>query len=103
MNEQQRATAAVDGVMVEHIIVDCFEPSSDESAQAPYTVRVAIRPDNSGVELVPDAPSVRERGRALIEARRILQEKADRTETLEDRQMLTQAIINLTREINALP
>jgi len=103
MNEQQRIAAAVDGVMVEHVVVDRFEPASDESAQAPYTVRVAIRPDDSGVELVPAAPGVRERGRALIEARRILQEKADRTETLEDRQMLTQAIINLTREINALP
>lgn len=102
MDEHQRSTAAIQGLVVEQVTIPRFEPAPD-SQEATYTVRVSIKPDDSHVEVTPPPPGVRERGQALLAARRALQDKEDRTATVNDRQMLTHAIINLTREINALP
>ncbi len=105
MDADQRAMAAVEGLVVERVTIPRFEPSSysQDAPDATYTVRVSIKPGDSHVEVTPRPPSVRERGQALLEARRILQDKEERTATVNDRQMLTHAVINLTREINALP
>ena len=98
----QLGKAALDGWIGEEVTIPRFEPTPNDE-QARYVVKVYIKPDDSHVEVLPQPPSVRERGQALLAARRILQEKEGRTATVNDRQMLMQAIINLTREIDALP
>ncbi len=103
MNEQQRSTATVDGYIVELVIIDRVAPAADKGAQALYGVRIGISGDDSGVTIALEPPSVHERGRVLLEARRLLQRKEERTQTREDRQMLTQAITNVMRAIDALP
>lgn len=87
MDEQQRATAAVDGYVVERVTIPRFEPSVD-GKEATYTVRVAIKAGDSRVEVAPAPPTLRERGQALLAARRVLQDKEGRTATANDRQML---------------
>ncbi len=103
MNEQQRAVAAVQGYVTVQVIVERVSPAAGERQQGIYTVRVFIKTDDATVTMTPDPPNVRERQRALMEARRLLQQREERAETGHDRQMLTHAVSILTREIDALP
>ncbi len=103
MNEQQRAVAAVQGFITEHVIVEPDEPAAGETERVLYTVRVSIRGDAPGVTITPDPPSVGERERVLLEAHRLLERRRTRVMMETDGQMLTQALISVTREIDALP
>ncbi len=103
MNEQQRAIAAVQGYITEQVIVTPDEAAPGASEHVLYTVRVSLRGDDPGVTLTPDAPSVPERGRVLLEAHRLLERRRARATLETDGQMLTQALIGVTREIDALP
>jgi len=99
MNEQQRAVAVVQGSLTEHVIVE----RASETAQALYALRVSVRGNDPGVTIAPEPPSSRERGRVLLEAHRLLGRRRERATMETERQMLTQARINVTRAIVALP
>ena len=63
MNEQQRSTAAGDGSIVEHVIVEPVEPVVGTSRQAFYAVRVSREGDAPDVAIVPEPPHAQEWGR----------------------------------------
>ena len=58
MDERQRATAAVDGYVVERVTIPRFEPEVEGEEDA-YTVRVAIKAGDSRVEVAPVPPTGR--------------------------------------------
>jgi len=101
MNEQQRAVAAVQGSLTEHVIVAPVEPAAGEPERVLYTVRVSIKGDAPGVTIAPEPPGALERERVLGEAYWLLERRRDRAAMDADRQMLTQALIGVTREIDA--
>jgi len=101
MNEQQRAVAVVQGSLTEHVIVEPVEPFTGEPEHVLYTVRISIKGDASGVTMTPEPPDAQERERVLGEVHRLLERRRDRATLDADRQMLTQALISVTREINA--
>jgi len=103
MNEQQRSTAAGDGSIVEHVIVEPVEPVVGTSRQAFYAVRVSREGDAPDVAIVPEPPHAQERGQVLMEAHRLLERRRARATMGADHQMLTRAIMILTRAIDALP
>ena len=103
MNEQQRAVAAVQGSISQHVIVAPVELVAGEPEHVLYTVRVSIKGDAPGVTMTPEPPSAQERGRVLGEAHRLLERRRARATMGADRQMLTQALISVTREIDAAP
>ncbi len=103
MNEQQRAVAVVQGYLTEHVIVAPALPAADETEHVLYTVHISITEDAPGVTITPDPPSTPERGRVLGEARRLLERRRDHAMMDADGQMLTQALIGVTREIDARP
>ncbi len=103
MNEQQRTMAISDGYLVELVTIARVEPATDKDAQALYGLRIGIRPEDSSVTIALEPPSAQERRRVLGEARRLLERKRKRATMDADRQMLTQALTNVTREIDALP
>ncbi len=102
MNEHQRAVAAVQGFITEHVIVAPVAPVAGEAEHVLYTVRISITGDAPGVTMTPEPPSAQEPGRVLGEAHRLLERRRDRATMDADRQMLTQALIGVTREIDAL-
>jgi len=100
MNEQQRAVAAVQGFITEHVIIAPVEPLTGEAEHALYTVHISIKGDVPGVTMTPEPPGALERERVLREAHRLLEWRRDRAPMDADRQMLTQALISVTREID---
>ena len=103
MTEQQRAVAAVQGYLTAHVIVAPVEPGAGEVEHVLYTVRVSIKGEAPGVTITPEPPSAEERKRVLGEAHRLLERRSARATLGTDRQMLTQALIGVTREIDVLP
>ncbi len=103
MTEQQRAVAAVQGSLTEHVIIEPVEPLTGEPAHVLYTVHISIKEDAPGVTMTPEPPGALERERVLGEAHRLLERRRDRATMGADRQMLTQALISVTREIDAAP
>jgi len=103
MTEQQRAVAVVQGYLTEHVIVEPALPSAGEPEHVLYTVHISITEDAPGVTITPEPPSTPERERVLEEAHRLLERRRARAAMDADRQMLTQALIGVTREIDALP
>jgi len=101
MNEQQRAVAAVQGSISQHVIIEPVEPVADEAEHVLYTVRVSLTEDAPGVTMTPEPSSAQEQVRVLVEACRLLERREERTATPEDRQMLTQALATVTRAIDA--
>jgi len=103
MNEQQRDVAVVQGYLTEHVIVEPVEPVADEAEHVLYTVHISITEDAPGVTITPEPPGALERERVLGEAHRLLERRRARATMDADRQMLTQALIGVTREIDARP
>jgi len=103
MTEQQRDVAVVQGYLTEHVIVAPVEPAAGEPEHVLYTVHISITEDAPGVTITPEPPSTPERERVLSEAHRLLERRRDRATMDADRQMLTQALIGVTREIDAPP
>ncbi len=100
MNEQQRETAVVQGYLTEHVIVAPVELAAGEPEHVLYTVHISIKGDAPGVTITPEPPGGLERERVLREAHRLLERRRDRATLDADRQMLTQALISVTREID---
>jgi len=103
MNEQQRAVAVVQGSMSQQVIVAPVEPAAGEPEHVLYTVHISITEDAPGVTITPEPPGTLERERVLSEAHRLLERRRDRAALDADRQMLTQALISVTRAIDVLP
>ncbi len=100
MNEQQRAVAVVQGYLTEHVIVAPVELAAGEPEHVLYTVHISIIEDAPSVTITPEPPSTLERERVLGEAHRLLERRRTHATLGADGQMLTQALISMTREID---